>query len=252
MVPSNHPYDRAMTTIAELDRHYYPDLVDEHMRFDGMIRRHLRPDAVVLDAGAGRGLRFPHTYKDGVARVAGVDRDPAVMENPNLTDATIADLADLPYEDAEFDVVFSKFVFEHLDRPVTVMRELNRVLKPAGHLLIHTPNRWHYVTLAAALTPTPVHIWYRTKLGWDEADTFPTRYRANDAKTIEAFAAKSGFHVDSLQLLETKPTYLALHPSAYRVGIAYERLVNRYDALARFRVNLLVDLEAVARPGPAS
>ncbi|HWL89754.1 MAG TPA: hypothetical protein VNP90_00165, partial [Actinomycetota bacterium] len=85
-------------------------------------------------------------------------------------------------------------------------------------------------------------------LGWDEADTFPTRYRANDAKTMETFATKSGFRVHSLERLETKPTYLALHPSAYRVGIAYERLVNRFDALARFRVNLLVDLEAVERP----
>jgi hypothetical protein len=52
-----------MTTIAELDRRYDQDLVDEHVRFDGMIRRHLQPDAVVLDAGAGRGLRFPHAYK---------------------------------------------------------------------------------------------------------------------------------------------------------------------------------------------
>jgi SAM-dependent methyltransferase len=237
-----------MTSIAELDRRYYPHLVDEHMRFDQMIHRYLGPDANVLDAGAGRGLRFPHDYQRLVARMAGVDRDPAVLENPNLTDAAIADLASLPYEDGEFDLVFSKFVFEHLDRPVTVMRELHRVLKPTGHLLIHTPNRWHYVTLAAALTPTPIHIWYRTKLGWDEADTFPTRYRANDAKTVETFARKSGFLVHSLERLETKPTYLALHPSAYRVGIAYERLVNRFDALARFRVNLLVDLEAVERP----
>jgi SAM-dependent methyltransferase len=234
-----------MRSIAELDRRYYPDLVDEHMRFDRMIHLYLQPDAAVLDAGAGRGLRFPHDYKRHVARMAGVDRDPAVLENANLTDAAIADLVDLPYPDAEFDVVFSKFVFEHLDRPVTVMRELHRVLKPAGHLLIHTPNRWHYVTLAAALTPTRVHIWYRTRLGWDEADTFPTRYRANDAETMQAFARNSGFRVRSLERLETKPTYLALHPAAYRVGIAYERLVNRFDALARFRVNLLVDLEAV-------
>jgi SAM-dependent methyltransferase len=234
-----------VTTIEDLDRRFYPDLVDEHVRFDGMIRRYLRPDAAVLDAGAGRGTMFPYDYATHVARMEGVDIEPALLENPNLTDAAVADLADLPFADGEFDLVFSKFVFEHLDRPVTVMRELHRILKPAGHLLIHTPNRWHYVTLASALTPTRVHIWYRTKLGWDEADTFPTRYRANDTKTIEALAAKSGFRVHSLHLLETKPTYLALHPLAYRAGIAYERLVNRFGALARFRVNMLIDLEAV-------
>lgn len=241
-----------MTTIAELDRRYYPDLVDEHARFDRMIRRYLRPDSAALDAGAGRGHRFPHDFRRHVARMAGVDRDPAVLDNPNLSEAAIADLVDLPYPDAEFDVVFSKFVFEHLERPVAAMRELHRVMKPTAHLLIHTPNRWHYVTLAAALTPTPVHIWYRTKLGWDEEDTFPTQYRVNDVKTMRALAAKSGFRVHSLELLETKPTYLALHPLAYRAGIAYERLVNRFDALARFRVNLLVDLEAVGQPRGAA
>jgi SAM-dependent methyltransferase len=241
-----------MTTIAELDRRFYPDLVDEHVRFDQMVRSCLRADTAVLDAGAGRGLVFPYDFRHHVARMVGVDRDPAVLENPNLSEATVADLVDLPYADAEFDVVFSKFVFEHLERPVAVLRELHRVMKPEAHLLIHTPNRWHYVTLAAALTPTRVHIWYRTKLGWDEADTFPTQYRVNDAKTLRTLAAKAGFRVHSLELLETRPIYLALHPLAYRAGIAYERLVNRFDALAPFRVNLLVDLEAVDRAGGAA
>jgi hypothetical protein len=54
-----------------------------------------------------------------------------------------------------------------------------------------------------------------------------------NAKTMRALAAESGFRVHSLELLETKPTYLALHPLAYRAGIAYERLVNRFEALAR-------------------
>jgi SAM-dependent methyltransferase len=233
-----------VTTIEELDRRYYPDLVDEQVRFDEMIRSRLRRDAVVLDAGAGRGLRFPYDYRQHVARMAGADLNPAVLENPNLTDAVVADLAHLPYGDGEFDVVFSKSVFEHLARPLDVMRELRRVMRTGGHLLIHTPNRWHYVTLAAALTPVRFHAWYTKKLGREEVDTFPTRYRANDPGTIRRLASRSGFRVASLDLLETKPGYLTLHPVAYRAGIAYERLVNRFEAMARFRVNILVDLEA--------
>jgi SAM-dependent methyltransferase len=241
-----HPYTPPVATIRQLDRRFYPDPVDEHVRFDQMIRDHLTPGAAVLDAGAGRGEMFPYDHRARVSRMAGVDLDPAVLENPNLSEAAIADLSDLPYGDAEFDLVFSKFVFEHLDRPTTVMRELRRVLKPGGHLLVHTPGRWHYVTLTAALTPTRVHAWYRSKLGWDRGGTFATKYRANDAPTIERLAERTGFAVRSLELLETKPIYLALHPLAYRAGIAYERLVNRFSGLSRFRANILADLEAVA------
>ena len=71
-----------------------------------------------------------------VAKMAGADTDPAVLENPNLTEAVVADLSSLPYPEGEFDLVFSKYVFEHLARPAVVMRELRRVMKPGAHLLV--------------------------------------------------------------------------------------------------------------------
>ena len=233
------------STIEQLDRRFYPGYVDEHARFDRLIRRYLHPGAAVLDAGAGRGVMYPYDYRAVVARMAGADTDPAVLENANLTDAVVADLASLPYGDGEFDLVFSKYVFEHLDRPMTVMRELRRVLKPGGHLLLHTPNRWHYVAMFATFTPTRFHVWFNEKRGRVEADTFPTRYRANDRATLDRLAAGSRFRLVDLELIETKPDYLYFHPWAYRAGIAYERLVNRFAGLARFRVQLLADLEAV-------
>jgi len=234
-----------MTTIEELDRRFYPGYVDEHARFDALIRRHLRPGIAVLDAGAGRGVKRPYDYKDTVSRMAGVDTDPTVKQNANLTDAEVADLASLPYADGEFDLVFSKYVFEHLERPVAVMRELRRVLKPGGHLLIHTPNRWHYVAIVATLTPSSFHSWFNEKRGRVDADTFPTRYRANTKHRLAELSATSRFRLANLELLETKPDYLYFHPLAYRAGIAYERVVNRFESLAGLRVQLLADLEAI-------
>jgi SAM-dependent methyltransferase len=231
--------------IAELDGRFYPGYVDEHTRFDALIRTYLQAGIAVLDAGAGRGVMYPYDYKDIVARMAGADTDPAIADNTNLTDAVLADLAHLPYGAGEFDLVFSKYVFEHLDRPLEVMRELRRVLKPGGHVLIHTPNRWHYVALFATVTPTSFHAWFNAKRGRIEADTFPTRYKANDRKRIDRLAMSSGYRVASIELLETKPDYLSFHPLAYRAGIAYERLVNSTEALAAFRVQMLVDLEGV-------
>jgi SAM-dependent methyltransferase len=190
-------------------------------------------------------VMYPYDYKDSVARMAGADTDPAIQGNANLTDAVVADLAQLPYGAAEFDLVFSKYVFEHLDRPLDVMRELRRVLKPGGHLLIHTPNRWHYVALFATLTPTTFHAWFNDKRGRVEADTFATRYRVNDRKTVDRLAMSAGFRVVTIELIETKPDYLFFNPVVYRAGIAYERVVNRWAALEGLRVQMLVDLEAV-------
>ena len=48
----------AMASIADLDRRFYADVVNEHVVFDRMIASYLRRDAVVLDAGAGRGFVF--------------------------------------------------------------------------------------------------------------------------------------------------------------------------------------------------
>jgi SAM-dependent methyltransferase len=238
-----------VTTIADLDRRFYPDHLDEHIRFDAMVREHLSPAASVLDAGAGRGLMFPYDYREHVRRMVGVDLDPAVAQNPNLDEAVVAELSALPFRDGSFDLVFTKFVFEHLERPGAVMREIRRVLRPGGHLLIHTPNRWHYVSLIAALTPTPVHRWYRARLGWERGGTFRTLYRANDSGTITRLAARTGFSVCRLELVEGKPFYLAIHPLAYRAGIAYERVVNRSPALGRFRANILGDLRAIGGGG---
>jgi hypothetical protein len=78
-----------------------------------------------------------------------------------------------------------------------------------------------------------------------EADTFPTRYRANDRRTLERLATAAGFRIVRLDVLETKPDYLSFHPLAYRAGILYERVVNRSPSLADLRVQIIADLLAI-------
>jgi SAM-dependent methyltransferase len=47
----------------------------------------------------------------------------------------------LPFETESFDVVYIAEVFEHLRiNPIFTMRELHRVLKPGGKILLRTPN----------------------------------------------------------------------------------------------------------------
>ena len=46
----------------------------------------------------------------------------------------------LEFEDASFDCVTLREVLEHLDRPVDAIREINRVLRSNGYLILTTPN----------------------------------------------------------------------------------------------------------------
>lgn len=56
--------------------------------------------------------------------------------------------------------------------------------------------------------------------------------------------ATGSFRVTALDLFETKPDYLFFSRLLYRAGIAYERTVSHWDALAGLRVQLIADLEA--------
>jgi SAM-dependent methyltransferase len=234
----------AMRTIGELDAKYYPHYVKPDARLDSAIRRYLRPGHAVLDAGAGTGEAFRYDYKHWVRHVAGVDLEEGVLENPNLDEAHVADLSNLPFGDASFDLVLSRSVFEHFDDPVPVLKELRRVLRPGGHLVFRTPNRFHYFAIAASLTPHRFHQWFNEKRGFAADDTFPTRYRANDRFKLRKLAQATGYEVRELELFEIKPAYLFFHPIAYRAGIAYERLVHRFDALKDLRSVIIGVFEA--------
>ena len=109
-----------------------------------------RPGLRVLDAGCGRGEVLLACAREG-ASVAGVDYSEAAIEIARETLAEVqgAELVqgrveELPWPDASFDRVLFADVVEHLDpaEAEAALRELRRVLRPGGMLLVHTsPNR---------------------------------------------------------------------------------------------------------------
>ena len=45
-----------------------------------------------------------------------------------------------PFADNTFDLIEASHILEHLDKPFAVMKELHRILKPGGKLLIQVPH----------------------------------------------------------------------------------------------------------------
>ena len=67
----------------------------------------------------------------------------------------------LPYDSESFDVVHSNQVIEHLVKTDVFVREIRRVLRPAGYALISTNNlaSWHNLfSLALGMQPMPCHV----------------------------------------------------------------------------------------------
>jgi 2-polyprenyl-3-methyl-5-hydroxy-6-metoxy-1,4-benzoquinol methylase len=58
----------------------------------------------------------------------------------------------LPSPDGSFDVIVSSEVIEHLENPRAMYRDLFRLLKPGGLLIVTTPNQESIRSLAALVT----------------------------------------------------------------------------------------------------
>jgi len=96
----------------------------------------------LLDVPAGRGA-LARLLKERGFRLSACD---IITENWVLPEIPIkkADLSkSLPYEDSSFDVVTCVEGLEHLENPFAASREMARVLKPEGVLILTTPNYAH-------------------------------------------------------------------------------------------------------------
>ncbi len=98
----------------------------------------------VLEVGVGTGLSLPD-YKRHL-EVTGIDLSPEMLEkarervNEERLDHVAGlhemDAGDLKFADASFDTVVAMFVMTVVPDPEKVMRELSRVVRPGGEVLL--------------------------------------------------------------------------------------------------------------------
>lgn len=231
--------------VQSLDKILYPGTENhwDDLLFREFIVRHLRPEYLVLDLGAGAGIVKEINFRGLAQKVCGIDPDPRVMQNPYLDEAHIGWGENIPYPDDTFDLIFADNVLEHFADPGRVFREIWRVLKPGGKFLAKTPNRRHYVPLIARLSPQGFHRFINRLRGRREDDTFPTYYAVNTPEDIRTQAETSGFKVSDIGLFESRPEYCRLSAITYVFGWAYERLVNTIPGWGRFRILMIPVLE---------
>jgi 2-polyprenyl-3-methyl-5-hydroxy-6-metoxy-1,4-benzoquinol methylase len=97
------------------------------------------PPGKVLDVAAGAGLTSARLAERG-HRVDAIDINVEQFV-PTEIECRRANLNErLPFDDASFDGVLALEIIEHLEAPRAFVRELARVVKPGGTVVISTPN----------------------------------------------------------------------------------------------------------------
>ena len=96
----------------------------------------------VLDVACGPGL-VVKAFAQVAARATGIDVTPAMIARARELTAGMpnvafdqGDVTKLPYADGTFSVVVSRFAFHHFQDPLAVMREMKRVCRPGGRVVV--------------------------------------------------------------------------------------------------------------------
>lgn len=102
------------------------------------------PEDTALDVACGPGLLVCALAKT-VRHATGIDLTPAMLEQARATQQAQSltnvswdqgDVAALPYPDSAFTIVTCRFAFHHFPRPLPVLREMKRVCRPGGRIVV--------------------------------------------------------------------------------------------------------------------
>ena len=102
------------------------------------IRQHR--DCVLLDIGCGLHATFLKSVEPYIARGEGLDFKAPTVHTEKLSTRRLTLVDQLPCGDNSFDVVTMLAVLEHLSHPAAIVREIHRVLRPQGRLVLTVPS----------------------------------------------------------------------------------------------------------------
>jgi SAM-dependent methyltransferase len=184
-----------------------PDLLNEHMARYRFAQR-FAAGKVVLDAACGSGYGAAMLAENATA-VVGCDISPEAIEYARRVygaskggalrvEYCEADCFALPFPSARFDLVVAFEIIEHLENPEAFLKEMDRVLGPAGLLLVSTPNRLYYTEERGEINP-----FHRHEFTFDEFDRSLQAHFAHRAYLFEnhvagVFLAGPGAPADAL------------------------------------------------------
>ncbi|MCA1595047.1 MAG: class I SAM-dependent methyltransferase, partial [Chloroflexi bacterium] len=167
----------------------------------------------VLDAGCGEGvlLRDLHATFPGL-RLTGIDIHDDTLslreEMPPAVEIRQESLTRAPFPDAHFDRIFCLDILEHFEDLEEPCREIRRLLKPSGRLVISAPTESFFYRFGRFLS----------KGTWSEKEGPGAGPHYWDARGLERSLIDHGFSLELKTLIPPLPPLDLFHLNVYTAG----------------------------------
>lgn len=143
-------------------------------RLTAIQRMGIQPGDRILEVGVGTGINLALYPKD--CTVTGIDYSEQMLEKARerierkgISNARLLQMdgADLKFADNSFDIVYAPYVISVVPDPVKVAREMERVCRPGGRIIILN----HFLSpntlmsrVERLISPATIHIGFKSDL----------------------------------------------------------------------------------------
>ncbi len=184
-------------------------------------------DDTVLDLACGGGL-IVCAFAPHVRRATGIDLTPAMLERARALAAEKGlsnvewrggDVRALPWPDASFDIVVTRFSFHHFQDPLGALREMARVCRPGGRVVV--------VDMYASEEAAKAEAWNRLEVLRD-----PSHVRALSLSELTALFPAVGLPAPETGFYELRGEVTSLLARSFPLPGDAERITALFAAQA--------------------
>lgn len=224
----HHPSDKA----AQRGEPSYVWRSGQERRLQMILQQANLRGQTVLEAGCGNGIYAAQFIQRFESMVEAFDIELERVQEAKVfvPHAIVAKGEKLPYPTGYFDVVFSNEVIEHVEDDAQFAREMVRVTKVGGRVMIFCPNRWYPFETHGHYWKGEYHFGNTPLINY-----LPNRWRNKLAPHVRAYTARG-----LRRLFDDLPVMVIQHT---RIFGGYDNIVARKPRLGTVLRNFLYAAE---------